>query len=121
MTQAAAAGVDVRMELVGERRALPAPIDAAAFRIVQEALTNVVRHARATTAVVRIGYGAHDLTVQVDDDGDGAGQKTRLGAGGTGIRGMRERVRALGGEFEAGRRAERGFRVRARLPEDDVR
>ena len=73
----AAAGIHVHTEVEGERRPLPAPIDAAAFRIVQEALTNVVRHARATTATVRIGYGAHDLTVEIDDNGDAAGKAGR--------------------------------------------
>ncbi len=117
-TQAAAAGVDVRTEVTGSPRPLPAPVDAAAFRIVQEALTNVIRHARATTATVQIRYGEHDLTLQIDDDGTGVAQKTVRGDGGNGIPGMRERVRALGGELTAGPRPGGGFRVRARLPED---
>jgi len=76
----------------------------------------VVRHARATKATVRVRYGEHDVTVQIDDDGDGRAPKT-ASAGGNGIPGMRERAHALGGEFDASRLPDRGFRVRARLPE----
>jgi signal transduction histidine kinase len=114
--QAAAAGLDVRTEVDGVARPLPAPVEAAAFRIVQEALTNVVRHARARHATVRVRYGEREITVQVDDDGAGAAQ-TSTPAGGNGIPGMRERVRALGGELEARPLPGGGFRVRARLPE----
>ena len=89
----------------------------AAFRIVQEALTNVSRHAGHTTATIQIAFGDHDLIVQVDDDGRGVSQPTKPGAG-KGILGMRERVAALGGDLEAGPRPEGGFRVRARLPLD---
>jgi signal transduction histidine kinase len=87
----------------------------AAFRIVQEALTNVTRHAGGAIATVRVSYGEQDLTVQVDDDGRGS---PALGAAGSGkgILGMRERATALGGELEAGPRPGGGFRVRARLP-----
>ena len=112
-----AAGLQVRKEIEGEPRPLPAGVDLAAFRIVQEALTNVARHAGRTTATVRIAYGARDLSVQVDDDGLGAAARGSSG-GGAGILGMRERTAALGGEFEAGPRPEGGFRVRARLPLD---
>jgi len=115
-TQAAAAGLDVRTEVDGVVRPLPASVEAAAFRIVQEALTNVVRHAQARRATVRVRYGERDLTVQVDDDGTGASQ-TSMSGGGNGIPGMRERVRALGGELEACPLPDGGFRVRARLPE----
>jgi len=116
--QAAAAGIAVRTQVEGEPRPLPAPIEATAYRIVQEALTNVIRHARASAAAVRIGYGPCELTVEIEDNGDGAGQKPVLAGGGNGIPGMRERVRALGGEFEAVPLPGRGFRVWARLPED---
>jgi signal transduction histidine kinase len=115
VSQAAAAGLEVRAETDGTVRPLPFGVDVAAFRIVQEALTNVTRHARGATAVVRISYGDDALTIQVDDDGLGARAD---GAGGTGkgIVGMRERVGALGGELQAGPRPEGGFRVRAKLP-----
>jgi signal transduction histidine kinase len=111
-----AAGLDVTLDVSGEARPVPAGVDLAAFRIAQEALTNVVRHADAASARVRLDYGNEHLTVQVDDDGDpGAPVPSREG-GGRGIAGMRERVQALDGTFEAGPRPGRGFRVRARLP-----
>jgi signal transduction histidine kinase len=110
----------VRTEVDGEVRPLPFSVDAAAFRIVQEALTNVTRHAGPATATVRVRYGEQDLTVQVDDDGRGPQASTRT-ADGKGITGMRERVSAVGGEFQAGPRPGGGFQVQARLPLDGNR
>jgi signal transduction histidine kinase len=119
--QAAAAGLDVRTEVVGEARPLPYGVEAAAFRIVQEALTNVTRHAGRANATVRVAYGDRELTVQVEDDGRGAVAASASPDGsGKGIMGMRERVTALGGELEAGPRPEGGFRVRAVLPLEAV-
>jgi signal transduction histidine kinase len=116
VARSAAAGLEVEVEVEGAPRPLPAGVDLAAFRIVQEALTNVTRHARAASATVHLTYGESDLVVQVDDDGRGPdGSPDGLG-GGNGIPGMRERASALGGELDAGRRAGGGFRVRARLP-----
>jgi signal transduction histidine kinase len=138
---AEATGLRVRTRVEGTPRPLPAGTDLAAFRIVQESLTNVTRHAGPAGATVRIAYGEKDLTVQVDDDGkgvddDGKGvesaggrqeldsdrQDRRSGrsgrSAGNGIRGMRERVAALGGELSAGPRPGGGFRVLARLPLD---
>jgi signal transduction histidine kinase len=109
-----AAGVSVSTHVDGAPRPLPAEVDLAVFRIVQEALTNVTRHTDGARATVRIAFGDGDLTVQVDDDGRPT-TKT-IPAGGRGIRGMRERAAALGGELEAGLRANGGFRVVARLP-----
>ena len=101
---------------------LPFGVDVAAFRMVQEALTNVTRHAAGATATVRVSYGERDLTVQIDDDGRGLAADGTVGAGsGKGIVGMRERVAALGGELEAGPRPDGGFRVRARVPLDGAR
>ena len=114
--QASAAGLEVSTEVVGEARPLPYGIEAAAFRIVQEALTNVTRHAGKATAAVRVAYGDGDLTVQVEDDGRGAPAGVSPEGSGKGIVGMRERVTALGGRLEAGPRPEGGFRVRAILP-----
>jgi signal transduction histidine kinase len=94
---------------------LPAGVDLAAFRIVQEALTNVVRHAGATRAAVRLTRSPGDLVVEVDDNGHGPTGPV-LENGGRGLAGMRERARALGGSLEAGPRPGRGFRVRATLP-----
>ncbi len=120
VSRASAAGLEVRTEISGTPKTLPAGVDLAAFRIVQEALTNVARHAGHATATIRVGYGEDDLTVQVDDNGNGTGQPSTSG-GGNGIPGMRERASALGGELEAGPRPGGGFRVLARLPLDDVK
>ncbi|HEX7097000.1 MAG TPA: sensor histidine kinase [Acidimicrobiales bacterium] len=114
--------LDVDIERIGEPVPVPPGVDLAAYRIAQEALTNVVRHAHtATRAVVRLTYEPDALTVQVDNDGRVPAGRVRtapsdVGSGGSGIPGMRERAVALGGEFEAHPRASGGFRVRARLP-----
>jgi signal transduction histidine kinase len=118
VSQAAAAGLEVRAETDGEVRRLPFAVDVAAFRIVQEALTNVTRHAGPATATVRVSYGDRDLTVQVDDDGRGQQGHGRAPGSGKGIVGMRERAAALGGDLEAAPRPGGGFRVLARLPLD---
>ena len=116
VARAAAAGLSVRTEVEGESRPLPAGVDLAAFRIVQEALTNVARHAGPASATVRVAYGDDDLTVQVDDDGRGPGGGAS--GGGNGIPGMRERAAALGGRLRAGPRPGGGFQVLASLPLD---
>ncbi|MET9433073.1 sensor histidine kinase [Streptomyces sp. NPDC006551] len=106
------AGVHVEVRWLGLRHPLPSDIDLAAFRIVQEALTNVVRHADTPDCRVTIGYQDGELTIEVTDDGRGG-----LTSGtGYGITGMRERVTLLRGQFTAGPRPEGGFRVAARLP-----
>jgi signal transduction histidine kinase len=117
VSRAAGGGLTVRTETVGEVRPLPYGVDVAAFRIVQEALTNVARHAGPATAAVRVAYGDRDLIVQIDDNGRGPAPQGTSGSG-KGILGMRERVAALSGELEAGPRPAGGFRVRARLPLD---
>ena len=111
-----AAGIPVEAHLSGDPRPVPASVDLAVYRIVQEALTNVARYARPAAAVVRLDYGDDDLTVEVNDAG--AHSPDGNGSAGNGIAGMRERVAALGGEFSAGPRPGSGFRVRARLPVD---
>ena len=115
VSQAAAAGLAVRTEIDGPPRPLPFSVDAAAYRIVQEALTNVTRHAGPATAMVRVCYAEQHLAVQVDDDGTGPPPGPPAGNG-RGIIGMRERAAALGGELQAGARPSGGFRVQARLP-----
>jgi signal transduction histidine kinase len=110
------AGVQISEQIEGPPRPLPAKVDLAAFRIIQEALTNITRHAPKARASVRIHFASQDLIVQVDSDGQEAPRPS--GGGGNGIRGMRERAAALGGEVEAGPRPGGGFRVRARLPFD---
>ncbi|MDG9709244.1 sensor histidine kinase [Streptomyces sp. DH10] len=110
----AGAGVRVDVRCSGQQRPVPADIDLSAYRIVQEALTNVVRHAGTGRCRVAIDYGDEELSVEIVDDGRGA---TGNGsAHGFGIIGMRERVGLLGGRLSAGPRPEGGFRVEARLP-----
>src|SRR5205085_11765509 len=105
-----AGGLDVRLEESGPPTPLPAPVESAAYRIVQEALTNVTRHAHARTVIVRLGY-VDGVTIEVTDDGRGG-----LAGPGNGIRGMKERAAALGGTVDAGPSPEGGFRVTAHLP-----
>jgi signal transduction histidine kinase len=102
-------------------------VDAAAYRIVQEALTNAVRHSAGRSATVQLRYGPADLEIEVADDGTSAAPAPDKGnpdtappklanRTGNGLRGMTERARALGGSLDAGPRPGGGFRVLARLP-----
>jgi signal transduction histidine kinase len=114
VARARAAGLPVSVTVTGAQRQLPAGVDQAAYRIVQEALTNVSRHAGGACAAVRLHYAQHVLTVQVNDDGPGA---STVSAGpGLGLIAMRERVSALGGRLHAGPAEGGGFQVRAELP-----
>ncbi len=108
-----AAGVQVDVHWKGARRQLPPDIDLSVFRIVQESITNVVRHAATTACRVTVDYLEEHVAVEVTDDGRGRGSTTDTGFG---LVGMRERVALLHGEFTAGPRPEGGFRVTARLP-----
>ncbi|MFD5465003.1 sensor histidine kinase [Kitasatospora sp. NPDC127059] len=117
------AGVRVHLTWRGEQRPLPPEIELSAFRIVQESVTNVVRHSGARSCRVAVGYEPTGVTIEVVDDGDdGPGGPGRpklsavAGGSGFGLLGMRERVTLLSGQFSAGRRPEGGFRVAARLP-----
>ncbi|MFH8985533.1 sensor histidine kinase [Streptomyces varsoviensis] len=112
--QASSAGLAVDIAVKGERAELPPGTDLAAFRIVQEALTNIVRHSGSRTARVRLRYAPDLLELRVDDDGPGTAGTTT--GGGNGLVGMRERVAALAGAIEAGPRPDGGFRVVARIP-----
>jgi signal transduction histidine kinase len=122
VARARAAGLPVTVTVTGAQRPLPPEVDQAAYRIVQEALTNVSRHAGHACASVRLHYAPETLSVQVDDDGKGpvisAGTSTgaRPSGPGLGLVGMRERVSALGGQLQAGPQDDGGFRVRAELP-----
>jgi signal transduction histidine kinase len=113
----AATGLQVTTETIGETRPLPAAVDFAAYRIIQESLTNVARHSGAATAVVRVGYEQGNVRIVVTDHGRPGPQLARptLGSG-NGIVGMRERATALGGSLQAGPRAIGGFTVTATLP-----
>jgi signal transduction histidine kinase len=106
------AGIAVRVERDGVPRPVPAGVDAAAYRIVQEALTNTVRHSGGHAVRIRLRYDPAALTIEVDDDGRAAHPPRP----GNGVAGMTERARALGGTLDAGPRPDGGFRVLARLP-----
>jgi signal transduction histidine kinase len=112
------AGLGVRLRVEGTPSPLPAGVDLSAYRIVQEALTNVVKHAGPARAQVVVGYRRQDVTVEVTDDGRGTVTSVSDGRAGTGhgLIGMRERVAAFGGDLEVGPRPGGGFRVAARLP-----
>jgi signal transduction histidine kinase len=111
-----AAGLSVDVEVAGKAPPLPAAVDLAAYRIIQESLTNVARHAGQARVTVRVTYDDADVHVQIDDDGPApSGGAAAIGTG-SGITGMRERATALGGELSARFRHGGGFRVSARLP-----
>jgi signal transduction histidine kinase len=116
--RARAAGLPVTVTVTGAERALPPEVDQAAYRIVQEALTNVSRHADLACASVHLHYAPDALSVQVDNDGKGSGGAAAPRPPGPrlGLIGMRERVTALGGRLHAGPRDSGGFRVHAEIP-----
>jgi len=109
-----AAGVPVRLTVSGEPRNLPTELDQAGYRVVQEALTNIARHAGPATAQVHVEYAPTQLTVSVTDDGQAS--PDRPVTPGVGLRGMRERVTSLGGTLHAAPRDGGGFAVRATFP-----
>ncbi|MCE0539583.1 histidine kinase [Kineosporia rhizophila] len=107
------AGVAVEVERLGAVRDLPGDLELSAFRIVQESVTNVIRHAATPRCLVRLDFTAEELAIEVLDEGRGSAE---AGGAGYGLVGMRERAVLLGGQFSAAPRAEGGFRVSARLP-----
>lgn len=109
------AGVDAQLRVEGEPRPLPPGLELSGFRIVQEALTNTLKHAAATSATVTVRYRPAALELEITDDGPGAPDHDETG-GGHGLIGMRERVAIFDGTLDAGPRAGGGFRVSARLP-----
>jgi signal transduction histidine kinase len=111
-----AAGLPVRLEISGEPVALPPGLDLSAYRILQEGLTNALKHARASQAEVEVQYTATELRLEVRDDGPG-GPSTDAGVG-HGLVGIRERVRIFGGGMSAGTSRTGGFVLRAQLPLD---
>jgi signal transduction histidine kinase len=118
LAEVAKAGLAVRLQVEGRPAQLPAGVDLSAYRIVQEALTNVVKHAGSARAQVAIRYRDHEVLVEVTDDGRGGAAPTGDGRArvGHGLIGMRERVAVFGGDLEVGPRPGGGFRVAARLP-----
>jgi signal transduction histidine kinase len=115
LDQMRAAGLPVELTVDGAPRALPASIDLSLYRIVQEALTNALKHARATRAQVVVCYRAHEVTVEVTDDGRGSPPMAGRPEG-AGTIGMQERVALFGGHLLVGPRPQGGYAVRARLP-----
>src|SRR3954451_19383260 len=116
LDSARAAGLKVEFEVVGDPVPVPDSVGLSAYRIVQEAVTNTVRHAAATRIDVRVRYLPGAVEVEAVDDGRAAGTLQEQGRRGLGLTGMRERVGLHGGELEVGPRPAGGFRVRARLP-----
>jgi signal transduction histidine kinase len=114
VSNASGNGTEVRLQVRGTPRPLPAVLELAAYRIVQESLTNVVRHAGSPTATVTLTYGSTGLEVEVLDRGRGVHLSD--GPAGHGITGMKERAAAVGGRLEAGPGPQGGFRVWAKLP-----
>jgi signal transduction histidine kinase len=114
VAQVRAAGLPVELHVEGNRRELPVGIELSAFRIVQEALTNALKHAGDARASVHVRYGEDSLELEIVDDG--AGVQAPVASGGQGLVGMRERVALYGGRLDAGRRPTGGFRVRVLLP-----
>jgi signal transduction histidine kinase len=120
LEQARAAGVSADLLVTGRARALEAGVELSAYRIVQEALTNVIKHAGSAHASVRVAYGDSGLELEILDDGPGGpnGEHARAGHG---LVGMRERVALFGGSLETGPANGAGYRVRARLPYAETR
>jgi signal transduction histidine kinase len=114
LDQVRAAGLDVELDVAGEARELPPALELSAYRIVQEALTNTLRHADANRATVTLRFEPDALGVEIVDDGTPSAEEN--GAGGRGLIGMRERAAAFGGQVETERIEAGGFRVAARLP-----
>ena len=114
MTQVREAGLPVEFLVDGERRELPVGIELSAYRIVQEALTNALKHAGRAHAAVSVRYGPDSLELEISDDG--AGIPADIPGGGHGLVGIRERVTFYGGKFDASARRDGGFAVRVLLP-----
>jgi signal transduction histidine kinase len=115
VTQVREAGLPVELHIDGNPRELPVGLELSAYRIVQEALTNALKHAGSNAhATVTVSYGADSLSLEVVDDG--VGSRVAVSDGGHGLVGMRERVALYGGRFEAARRSGGGFAVRVLLP-----
>ena len=123
LSQVGEAGLKVWVQVTGDRRPLPPGVDLSAYRVIQEALTNVLKHAPSSPATVTINYAADAVTVEVADEGSerpAGGNRGGDAGSGHGIIGMRERVAVFGGELTAGPRPEGGFLVRARFPLEAV-
>jgi signal transduction histidine kinase len=118
LAKAAEAGVHVDVQVRGQPRELPSGVDLTAYRIIQEALTNVIKHAGTDEARVVVAYEGDEICLEITDEGRGG--LTPMGEG-DGIVGMEERVALYGGNFHAGPQPRHGFRVAARIPLGDAR
>jgi signal transduction histidine kinase len=110
------AGLQVDVEVEGEQREIPQMVDLSAYRIMEEALTNILKHAGATKAFINMKYQNGMLLLDITDNGQGTGSDSETASGGKGLIGMRERVNLLKGEFWAGDGPNGGFRVKVKLP-----
>ena len=113
VAQVRESGLPVELRVEGEAVPLPAGVDLTAYRLVQEGLTNALKHARADRAEVLVRWGDGEIELEVTDNGTGSGDGS---GGGHGLVGMRERIAVYGGELDAAPRPEGGFRLRAKLP-----
>ncbi|MGA2926200.1 MAG: histidine kinase [Solirubrobacteraceae bacterium] len=116
--RARAAGLPAALSVEGPWRPVSAGLDLVAYRIVQESLTNAIKHAGPAQARVRVVFGARHLVLEITDNGQGQGRRRRDDGAGHGLIGMTERVRLYGGDLHAGQRIDGGFEVRARIPID---
>jgi signal transduction histidine kinase len=114
VAQMRSAGLDVDLQMEGESRDIPVGVDLSAYRIVQEGLTNALKHAGHARTMVQVRYGVDSLELEIADDGDPS--PVEVDRGGHGLVGMRERVALYGGTLDAGRRPAGGFAVRVLLP-----
>jgi signal transduction histidine kinase len=118
VAETVASGLPVHVRVEGDHVALPAGADLAAYRIVQEALTNVRRHAGASRVWVTVHYLPTEVAIEVTDDGSGHSAADQVDNGGHGVIGMQERAELYGGRVEVGRRPGGGFAVAVRIPYD---
>ncbi len=122
LAQVREAGMPVTLRIEGDPRPLPPGIDLSAYRIVQEALTNALKHAGPASGEVVLRYGEEELEIEISDDGQGeTGSDPPLASGGNGLVGMRERVALYGGVLRAGQRPSGGYSLKARMPLDQSR
>jgi signal transduction histidine kinase len=110
------AGLEVEIKLGGDKREIPEIVDLSAYRILEEALTNILKHASATKATIDMNYQKNELLLDITDNGHGVANDHKISSGGKGLIGMRERVNLVKGEFWAGNGPNGGFRVKAKLP-----
>ncbi|UCC17100.1 MAG: hypothetical protein JSU58_00670 [Dehalococcoidales bacterium] len=115
------AGLKVEIKMEGEQREIPQLIDLSAYRIIEEALTNILKHSHATIATISMVFQNGTLLLDITDNGHGIPNEGKTGSGGRGLIGMRERVNLVKGEFQAGNDPNGGFRIKVKLPLSEQR